>query len=62
MNCGKDPHAQMTPGDSAVVDWFAAWLTWSRLPDDEKATVPEPVCPDGRAINEDLRRLGGRDA
>ena len=51
MNCGNDPNAQMTPGDKAMVDWFAAWLAWAWRRDNEGDVESEPVQPDERAIN-----------
>lgn len=52
MNCGNDPGVTLTPGDQAIVDWCREWLAWSKTPDGERG--PEPVCPDGHAINAGL--------
>ncbi|HEX8347170.1 MAG TPA: hypothetical protein VF657_20890 [Actinoplanes sp.] len=45
MRCGNDPRAVLTDGDRAVIDWYAAWLTWSKAPADTRG--PEPVPPAG---------------
>jgi hypothetical protein len=51
MKCGNDPNVELTPGDKAVVDWYREWLAWAWRRDNEGAVEPEPVCPNGRAIN-----------
>ena len=47
MYCGNNPRARLTDVDRAWIDWFAAWLTWSKTRDDGGDAGPEPVQPDG---------------
>jgi hypothetical protein len=51
VRCGNDPNEELTPGDRAVVGWFAEWLAWSRRRDNGEDAGPEPACPDGRAMD-----------
>lgn len=53
MNCGNDPRRPLAPGDKAAIDWFQRFLAWSSLPDEEKATTPEPVAADFMNIKEE---------
>lgn len=49
MSADDDLRVRLSPGDQAVVDWYRDWLAWTKKPEAERG--PEPVCPDGRAIN-----------
>lgn len=45
MKCGNDPNVELNPGDRAAVEWFQAWLVWSKLPDAERLATRAPSMP-----------------
>ena len=49
MICGNNPAAHLTADELAMVDWFRAWLRWSKLPDAERLATRAPTVPGHRA-------------